>query len=550
MKLKTILSLLILSSTFHVSISQVTIDFKDRPKLEQTFNFRKISSNKDFIYNLGIKDKGEESIYFIEKYSVTSLNFEYQKDLKICEEDKAALVHPLFVPPVCFEYNNQLVVFYCSYNKTDKKVNINVKTVNEKGDVNSKFQSLVSSKDISVQLGGWYWNTIGYNKPVIGYKLSEDKKTVLIEIDSPKFSKIYAYAISDLLLGKTDHKEIDLLPLVEKEKIIINRFFMINNDLCFSYTKKISEKNTDFGFATLDNKTNNFQLKNLGLNVTTPFSIDYKVDQAKNKIFIAGFLRYSINSAEPVNVENSKVKLFNVQFNLASLSFENKNEFDFLPSIAKIISVPKLNYGFIDKKHSPDQYLENVDLLESPNYYYNISHLLFGREPGSAIITPSHPGGDPMSGGGVTTVSRDILVTKLDRAGKLIDQYLLPRATVYNTFAGSRSGSLVAFANKQRNFNYGIMNDDLHFFYLDNKKNPLTPLDTYDPSDIKKCEFGKSALVHFSIKSNKIEKEILIEKDNKCFFYSNQNMMVNNAVLFDLEIGKKNSQVGRIIIDK
>lgn len=155
-----------------------------------------------------------------------------------------------------------------------------------------------------------------------------------------------------------------------------------------------------------------------------------------------------------------------------------------------------------------------------------------------------------MSGGGVTTVSRDILVTKLDRAGKLIDQYLLPRATGYNTFAGSRSGSLVAFANKQRNFNYGIMNDDLHFFYLDNKKNPLTPLDTYDPSDIKKCEFGKSALVHFSIKNNKIEKEILIEKDNKCFFYSNQNMMVNSAVLFDLEIDKKNSQVGRIIIDK
>lgn len=196
--------------------AQILIDFKDRPKPEPTFNFRKISANQNFIYNLGVKDKGEESIYYIEKYNAKTLDLVYQKDIKICEDDKDALVHPLFVPPVCFESNNQLVVFYCSYNEKEKTVNINVKTVNENGDAISKTRILISSKDIEVTLRGMYYNTIGYDKPVIEFTLSEDKKTILIEIDSPKFKKIYSYNIWDLLTGKITQNEVDLLSLVEK----------------------------------------------------------------------------------------------------------------------------------------------------------------------------------------------------------------------------------------------------------------------------------------------------------------------------------------------
>lgn len=39
----------------------------------------------------------------------------------------------------------------------------------------------------------------------------------------------------------------------------------------------------------------------------------------------------------------------------------------------------------------------------------------------------------------VTTVSRDILISKFDKSGKLLAKYLLPKAAGYNTFAGSLS---------------------------------------------------------------------------------------------------------------
>jgi hypothetical protein len=421
--------------------------------------------------------------------------------------------------------------------------------VNEKGDVNPKWMTLISSKDIDVQLEGMYWNYLGYAKPIISYYVSDNGKTIIIEIDSPKFRKIYSYAFSDLLTGKTDHKEFDVKTLTETEKIIINKCFSINDNLCFAYTKKTSSKTMDFGFAILDSKTNNFQLKNLGLNVTEIFSLDFSSNPATNKIFIAGYLRYPITPAKAVSIENSKVKSFNVQFNLNTLSLENKNEFDFSPEIAKHISIPKTSYGFIDKEHTPDQYLENMGLIESPNYYYNVSHLLFGRGPSPIVVNPMGVSGAAQGGGGVTTVCRDILISKFDKSGKLIAQYLLPRHTGFNTFAGSRSGSLVAFANKQRNFNYTLKNDDLHFFYLDHPKNTYNQAEEYNPRNTAKCVVDNGSLIQMSIKGDKIVKEVLVEKNHKCYFYSNQNIMIDNAVLLDIESGKKESELGRVIIN-
>lgn len=549
MNFKTVITSFTLSLIYSVATSQVTLDIKERPKPVPTFNFRKISSNKDFIYNLGIDDKGEKSIYFIEKYNAKTLELLYQKDLKICADDKAALVHPLFVPPVCFESNNQFVVFYNSFNETDKSVKINVKTMNEKGEINPKWITLISSKDIDVQMEGMYFNTMGYYKPAIGYQISDDKKTVIIEIDCPKLKKIYTYAIADLIVGKTEHKEFDVKALVEKEKIVINKCFFVTDNLYFSYTKTNSNKIKDFGFATLDIKANNFQLKNLELTVNDLFSLDYILNQSSNKIFVVGYLRYPINPSKAVSIENSKVKQFTVQFNLNAREFENKNEFDFSPNVAKLLSIPKTAYGFIEKTHTPDQYLENIALVESSNYYFSISHLLFGRGPTAGFINPMGVGAGAQGGGGVTTVSRDILVSKFDKTGKFINQYLLPCHTGYNTVAVSRSGVLWGFANKQRNFNYGIKGDDLHFFYLDNKKNIYNQSEEYDPRNTDKCVVDNGALIHMSIKKDKVEREIVAEKDHKCYFYSNQNLMVNDAVILDLEISKKNSELGRVIIN-
>lgn len=527
--------------------AQILIDFKDRPKPEPTFNFRKISANQNFIYNLGVKDKGEESIYYIEKYNAKTLDLVYQKDIKICEDDKDALVHPLFVPPVCFESNNQLVVFYCSYNEKEKTVNINVKTVNENGDAISKTRILISSKDIEVTLRGMYYNTIGYDKPVIEFTLSEDKKTILIEIDSPKFKKIYSYNIWDLLTGKITQNEVDLLSLVEKEKISINKCFLINNTLCFSYTKTNKDNTTDFGVATFDNGNKTFELKSLSLTVNTVFSVNYSINQSTNEIFISGYLRYPIDKKKPISTENLKVKLFNACFNLKSVSFKNKNEFEFKPEIARIISVPKENYDFIDKKHTPDQYLESIALIESDNYYYNISQLLFARGSVTGRFEPTYPGFEKFYANGVRTSSRDVLVTKFDKVGKLINQYLLPRASQFDAFVGSRSGALVGFANRQRNINYNLINDELHVFYLDAKKNEFKPIETYNPNDIKICDIKNGNLVHFTIKNGKVEKEVLLTEHTNSFFYSNQNMINNDAVIVDLETDKKNSQIGRLI---
>lgn len=547
MKSKTIITTII-SLLFINMFSQVTLDIKERPKPINTFNLKKISSNNDCIYNLGVIDaKGEKSIYYIEKYNAKTLSLEYQTDLKICEDDELALVHPLFVPPVCLESNNQFIVFYCSYNKGDKKTMINLKTVNKQGNVNSKWINLISSSDIQVELDGMYWNTISPNKPVINYYLSEDKKTVMIEIDSPKFKKIFSYAISDLLEGKTQHKEYDIKTLTEIEKIVVNKCFFVNNTLYFSYAKKTSTKSSDFGIAVFDSKSSNFQLKNLGLNVNELFSIDYVLTPTSNKLFITGYLRYPVDATKEVSIENSKVKPFSVFYNISTMTFENKTEYDFLPLIAKHISVPKIAYGFIDKKYTPDQYLENTALIESPNFYYNISNLLLGRDPSQGRYT--QPCSPNMTGGGVTTVSRDILITKYDKTGKLLNQYLLPRHTSFNTFAGSASGALYAFANKQRNFNYALKGDDLHFFYLDNKKNMLVNPEEYNPRNTDKCNFDDGALIHMSIKNDKIERDILMEKDHNCSFYSNQSMMSGNILFLDLISKKKFSEVGKVIIN-
>lgn len=559
MNFKTVITSFTLSLIYSAAISQVTLDVKERPKSMPTFNFRKISANKDFIYNLGIDDKGPKSVYYIEKYNINTLALEYQKDLKICADDKAALVHPLFVPPVCFESNNQFIVFYNSYNETDKLVKINLKTMNEKGEVNPKWITLISSKDIDVQMEGMYWNFIGYNKPVVSYYLSEDKKTVVIEIDSPKFKKIYTYSVSDLLAGKTEHKEFDLRTVTESEKIVINKCFYVNNTLSFAYAKKLSPNSSDFGMAVLDNKTNMFQFKNLGLTVNETFSLDFVANSLTNKIFVTGYSRYLIEGKKSttekntkenplVSISNTKVKPFNVHFNFSTMAFENKNEFDFVPAVAKLLTVPKTAYGFIDKTHTPDQYLENTEIIETPNFYFQISNLLFGRGPSPTVLVPQ-VGGPGMAGGGVTTVSRDILVSKFDKTGKLVNQYLLPRHTGFNTFAGSRSGVLWGFANKQRNFNYGIKGDDLHFFYLDNKKNTYNQSEEYDPRNTAKCVVDNGALIHMSIKKDKVEREIVAEKDHKCYFYSNQNLMVNDSVILDLEISKKDSELGRVIIN-
>ncbi|MES2567264.1 MAG: hypothetical protein V4565_10380 [Bacteroidota bacterium] len=548
MIIKTVITALLVFGIFNAVNSQVTLDIKERPKPVPTFNFRKISANNDAIFNLGIDDKGPKSVYYIEKYNAETLALEYQKDLKICADDKSALVHPLFVPPVCFESNNQLLAFYCGYNEDDKKVSVNAKTTNAQGDVNSKYTTLISSKDIEVALEGMYWNFIGFNKPVVSYYLSEDKKTIVIEIDSPKFKKIYSYTLSDLLAGKTEHKEFDIKAITETEKIVISKCFFINNVICFAYTKKLSPKSSDFGMAVLDSKTNTFQFKNLGLNVNEMFSLDFLANQSANKIFVTGYLRYPINASKAVSIENSKVKPFNVHFNFTTMAFADKNEFDFVPSVAKFLSIPKTAYGFIDKEHTPDQYLENTELIESPNFYYSISNLLFGRGPSPTALVPQ-VGGPAMAGGGVTTVSRDILITKFDKTGKLISQYLLPRHTGFNTFAGSRSGQIFAFGNRQRNFNYGLKGDELHFFYLDNKKNVFDQSVEYDPRNTAKCVVDNGALIHMSIKNDKIVREVLQEKDHKCYFYSGQSLMVKNAVILDVESGKKDSELGRVIIN-
>jgi hypothetical protein len=560
MNLKSLIASLTLSFVFFNAFSQVTLDLKERTKPLRTFNFRKISVNKNFIYNLGIDDKGEKSIYYIEKYNASTLDLEYQKDLKICEDDKSALVHPLFVPPVCFESNVQVLAFYCGYNEDDKKVSVNVKTTNAQGDVNSKYITLFSSKDIEVTLGGMYWNFIGYNKPVVSYYLSDDKKMVIIEIDSPKFKKIYTYALSDLLAGKTEHKEIDIKTITETEKIVIIKCFYVNNTLSFTYTKKLSPNFSDFGIAVLDNKTTMFQFKNLGLSVNETFSLDFFTNSTTNKIFITGYSRYLIDGKKSkiekntkenplIGISNTKVKPFSVHFNFATMAFENKNEFDFIPAVAKLLTVPKTAYGFIDKEHTPDQYLENTEIIESPNFYYSISNLLFGRGPYPTTMNALNPTGLQNGGGGVTTVSRDILVSKFDKTGKLVNQYLLPRHTGFNTMAGSRSGPVYGFANKQRNFNYGLKGDDLHFLYLDNKKNIYTQAMEYDPKNTEKCTFENGALIHMSIKGDKVEREMLQEKEHNCYFYSSQNLMTGNEIILDLENGRKWSSVGRVIIN-
>jgi hypothetical protein len=549
MNIKTILGFFALSLIFTPVISQVTLDIKERPKPVSTFNFRKLSANNDAIYTLGIDDKGEKSVYYVEKYNANTLVLEYQKDLKICADDKLALVHPLFVPPTCFENNGQILAFYCGYNDGDKKVIVNVKTTNAQGDVNSKYTTLFSSKDIGVTLEGMYWNFIGYNKPVVSYYVSDDKKTIVIEVDCPKFKKIYTYAVSDLLAGKTEHKEFDINTICETEKIVITKCFYMNNTLSFAYAKTLSPKTSDVGMAVLDNKTNSFQFKNLGLIVNETFSLDFIANPSANKIFVTGYLRYPIAATKAVSIENSKVKPFSVQFNFTTQTFENKNEFDFVPAVAKLLTVPKTAYGFIDKEHTPDQYLENTELIESPNFYYQISNLLFGRGPSPTSMNPINPTGMQNGGGGVTTVSRDILVSKFDKTGKLVNQYLLPRHTGYNTFAGSRSGVLWGFANKQRNFSYGLKGDDLHFIYLDNKKNTYDQSAEYDPRNTAKCVADNGSLIHMSIKNDKVVREMIQEKDHKCYFYSGQSIMVNNAIILDLEISKKDSELGRVIIN-
>jgi hypothetical protein len=550
MNLKSLITSLTLSFVFVNAFSQVTLDLKERPKPMRTFNFRKISVNKNFIYNLGIDDKGDKSIYYIEKYNASTLDLEYQKDLKIFEDDKSALMHPLFVPPVCFESNGQVLAFYCGYDEDDKKVSVNVKTTNAQGDVNSTHITLFSFKDIEVRLKGLYINSLVKDKPLINYYFSADKGTVLIEIDSPKFKKIYSYAIPDLMNGKSEHGVYDLYDLCEAEKIEINKCFFVNNKVVFSYTKKTSIATKDFGFAVFDKITNSFKIKNLGLMASEVFSEDYNINLTEDRIFVSGYLRYPINSEKSLSIANSKVKQFSSYFNLTTLDFENKNEFDFLPSIAKFISVPKISYGFIDKTQTPDHYLDNMGLIASANYYYKISQIVMGSAPvESDHMDPMKVGKYKYDASGITTVCRDILVSKFDKSGKFVNQYLLPHHTGFNTFAGSARGALFVFVNPQRNFNYGLNGDDLHFFYLDNKKNSYTQAAEYDPENTKKCTVNNGALIHMSIKGDKVEREMLQKKEHKCYFYSNQNLMTGNEIMLDLENGKKWSTLGRVIIN-
>lgn len=537
-KIETLLLLSILLVWKNHS-AQVIIESKENTKPKPTFAFQKISASKNGIYILGVDDDGEKSTYFIEKYNSSNIELEYQKNLNICDDDKLALVHPLFTPPIVFERNDQIVVFYTSYNKSEKTTNINLKVVNEKGEIKQGFVTLISSPEIEVQMDGMYWNLIGYYKPVINYYLSEDKSIIIIEIDSPKFKKIHLFKLNDLVTGKSEHKSFDVLNLCNKEKLKIERCFYIKNKLCFTYNKNINDKKDEFGFAVYDEIQNKFNLTGLKLSSNHVFSSDYLVNKEGN-VFISGYQRTIIDNSKPLDAENSKIKMFNVIFNTSSYNFENKNEFEFVPNVSNLISKIKSPYGFINKNHSADQYLEKVSLIESTNYYFHISQLIFGKEPYFAT--------EAQRGGGVTTVSRDILVSKFDKSGKLINQYLLPRHTQYNTYAGSRSGSLWAFTNKQRNSNFLLKDDDLHFFYFDHGKNTYNPLEIYDPNNTRKCD-NKSALVHYSLKSDAINREMLYEVGkHKVYFYSNQNLTFSNYVFLDIEEGRKSS-FGRAIVN-
>lgn len=547
MKIKNIIGSFALSLIFTPAISQVKIDIKERPKPEATFNLKKISINQDALYVLGVKDKSEKSDYYIEKYNTKTLELLFQKDLRICADDKSALVHPGIVPPVCFESNNRLVIFYNSYIENNKGIEIKVKTVDENGEVSPGFITLVSMNDIEFSLDGRYTNWINQPKKKIDYFLSEDKKTIVILVNVPNFRKIFSVEIEDLIKGRSTVKVCDIYDFLKRENLTINKCFSINNKVCFSYIKQVTPERRDFGFAIIDN-SGNFRTKNMGLTVSDVFSEDYLINQADNKIMIAGYIRMPIDAERALSIANSKVKQFNVQFDLIESEFKNKTEFEFLPNIAKHLSVPHEAYGFIEKTQTPDHYLERGGLIESPNYYYQISQVVLLLAPYTET-EPMQIGYYSYNANGITTVSRDILVTKFEKSGKRLNQYLLPHHTSFNTFIGGKWAYISSIPNRQRNFVYGIKGDDIHFIYLDNLKNSYNSSIEYNPRETVKCVWKNAALIDMSIKKDIIAREVLIEKNNKSIFFSEQHFFYDNSIILDIEKDTGILEIGRVMIN-
>lgn len=524
--------------------AQATLNIEPKEKPKPTFIFKELGYTSDGIYALGIDDKSEKSDYYLEKYDPSSLGLVYQKPLNICEDDKQALVHPLLVPPVCIKTGEQFLVFYNSFDEASKNVSINLKIAKASGDVSSKHTVLLSSKDIDVQMEGFYWSSSENQKQVISYYPSVDLSSIVIDIESPKYRKILVYKMADLLAGSNTHTETDIKNLITNEKMMTDKCFLVNGKLIFSYFKSLPAGGTDFGFAVLDNAANAFNLVSSGIKANDVFSMDYCVNASSNKIFMTGFLRISKSTAKKMNLEDCKVKNFNSFFDLNSSSFSQAIQNEFTPAIAKVISTPN-TYGIIPKDQTPDNYLENVTILETPGNYFRISQLMLGREPGPAINMAAL-GGSAQGGGGVTTVARDILVQQYDKTGKLSGEFLLPKQNGFNTFAGTKSGALRTFANRQRNFSYYISNNDLHFFYPDNKKNVLYPIESYDPREIRNSEAG-SSMAHLSLKNGKVEKELFDTGKSICIFYSDQNITFPGGVILEVESGK-GSVLGKVTV--
>lgn len=527
-----------------MSIAQIALNLETKSgKTEPTLNFQKIACTGNNLYLLGIVPGNQDkSDYYIEKYNADNLSIVYQKNLNISVDDKDAFTRPLFTPPVCFEYKGNIVVFYNSFLEKDNTILINYKLVSPDGNVNPKFQTLLSSKDIDVVVNGMYLNFPKPAKPVINYSRSRDNSSIIIEVTATKYKKIFICKMEDLIAGRTTKQEVDVKNLFEKEKMTILDCFYENNTLLFSFYSKLNDKKVDLGMGEYDFGTSKFSFSKQDISGADVFSVDYSFQNDQSKVFISGYERVCINANKKISLDNSKVKMLTIWYNYKTHGFENKQEMDFVADIKKNISAYKI-YDDIDKKITADNYLEKIEMLQSDNFIFHISQLYFRDEPSGGDITKLGGGGT-----GVTTFASDILINKFDRSGKFINQFLIPKYSKYNTLARSLSANLDYFCNKLRYFGYILIKDDLHFVFADNSKNVLTSASNYIPNDVIEAYPGTTGLAHVSLKNDVLKKDILIDNRSKCIFYVEDNMNCKNSIIVETE-QKKGYEPGKIIID-
>lgn len=263
------------------------------------------------------------------------------------------------------------------------------------------------------------------------------------------------------------------------------------------------------------------------------FSMDHVFLKDNENLFITAYEKVRTKSSGRAIKKNTSVKLLSLRYNLKTHTFSSRSEQDFLPDAQPLLQHKA--YPGVEKKIAAANHLQKIETMESENFIFQISHLSY---------MPSLSQNDPLiqgvyhadmltrnAGMAVMRISRDILVNKFDKSGKLIRQFLLPKNNqLINWYP---LNELIEYSDAGRHFGYLLMQDDLHFIYQDNSLNVLPSPGAYIPNKI--APTGRvDLLAHFTIKNNNtLTKENLTDKNSFCIFYVQKNTTYKNSILID-----------------